>query len=303
MFQIGVLHFYKGSEWQIITLLGEELGRSILEKDLTYRAWNSGYGGVYVPIGEKAKPNPYLNHPHKIVTTSNGQSLTLINPAYMTRQVHQLGMEMFNTPGHLTSLKLIRPENAPTPWEAVALNTFEKGMNFFSEAVEIDNTPYLRVMLPVYTRHSCLACHAEQGYKLGDVRGGISTTVSLGKVSKAIEEGAYNHTVFHLLTYFAGLIALAIFFQQSRKQLAARTAVETEREVLIADLQNALDEIKTLREILPICMHCKKIRDDQGYWSQMEAYLHKHADLKFSHGICPECQRTLYPELNDEETS
>ena len=61
-------------------------------------------------------------------------------------------------------------------------------------------------------------------------------------------------------------------------------------------LQKAFDEVNVLRGFLPICASCKKIRDDKGYWTQLEAYIHKHSDVRFSHGICPECARKLYPE-------
>jgi hypothetical protein len=63
-------------------------------------------------------------------------------------------------------------------------------------------------------------------------------------------------------------------------------------------LEKALGEIKTLSGLLPICMHCKKIRDDQGYWNQMEAYIQKHSNAKLSHGICRECAEKLYPDMN-----
>ncbi len=61
-----------------------------------------------------------------------------------------------------------------------------------------------------------------------------------------------------------------------------------------SELQKALDEIKLLRGILPICASCKKIRDDKGYWNQLETYIQKHSDVLFSHGICPECSENLY---------
>ena len=64
-------------------------------------------------------------------------------------------------------------------------------------------------------------------------------------------------------------------------------------------LQKALDQIKTLRGIVPICMICKKIRDDQGYWNQVEVYVHDHTEAEFSHGLCPECAE-LYPENGDD---
>jgi hypothetical protein len=75
---------------------------------------------------------------------------------------------------------------------------------------------------------------------------------------------------------------------------------EKEREKLIDELQNALLEVKKLSGMLPICASCKKIRDDKGYWTQIEAYIREHSDAEFSHGICPECMKKLYPEFLDD---
>lgn len=70
-----------------------------------------------------------------------------------------------------------------------------------------------------------------------------------------------------------------------------------EREELIKELQDALSNVKTLRGLLPICASCKKIRDDNGYWSQIESYFSKYSDIMFSHGICPDCAERLYPDI------
>lgn len=70
-----------------------------------------------------------------------------------------------------------------------------------------------------------------------------------------------------------------------------------EREQLITDLQKALSEVKTLGGLLPICASCKKIRDEKGYWNQIEAYIRDHSDAEFSHSICPVCARKHYPDL------
>jgi CheY-like chemotaxis protein len=70
-----------------------------------------------------------------------------------------------------------------------------------------------------------------------------------------------------------------------------------ERDKLIAQLEHALAEVKRLSGLLPICASCKKIRDDQGNWQQIEEYIHTHSEADFSHGICPECALALYPEL------
>jgi len=81
----------------------------------------------------------------------------------------------------------------------------------------------------------------------------------------------------------------------SNRDITGRKAIEQERELLIAELQEALSKVKLLSGFLPICASCKKIRDDKGYWNQIESYIHAHSEAEFSHGLCPECARNLYP--------
>lgn len=88
-----------------------------------------------------------------------------------------------------------------------------------------------------------------------------------------------------------------LFYFWNRKltqEISERKKAELEKEKLITELTSALDEIKTLRGILPICSECKKIRDDSGYWTQIESYMSKHLDADFSHGLCPGCITKLY---------
>ena len=82
------------------------------------------------------------------------------------------------------------------------------------------------------------------------------------------------------------------------RDITERKQSEMQREKLINQLQKALDEIKTLKGIVPICSHCKKIRDDQGYWNILESYIQKHSEASFSHGICPECSDKFYGDQN-----
>jgi hypothetical protein len=80
---------------------------------------------------------------------------------------------------------------------------------------------------------------------------------------------------------------------------------ETNLHIEKQNLQKTLSEVKTLRGFLPICSYCRKIRDDKGYWNQIESYIHEHSDTEFSHGICPECSKKLYPDMDlygDEKT-
>lgn len=81
------------------------------------------------------------------------------------------------------------------------------------------------------------------------------------------------------------------------KNITERKQVETERERLILELQETLAKLKTVSGLLPICAQCKKIRDDHGYWTQIEAYFRDHSGTEFSHGICPDCACKLYSDL------
>jgi PAS domain S-box-containing protein len=86
------------------------------------------------------------------------------------------------------------------------------------------------------------------------------------------------------------------------RDVTERKAADDERERLVRDLQAALAEVRTLREILPICSYCKRIRDDENYWHGVDAYISKHTDTRFSHGICPSCYTTeVAPQFDEDE--
>ena len=80
------------------------------------------------------------------------------------------------------------------------------------------------------------------------------------------------------------------------RDISDRKAAEAERELLIGELQQALARVKSLSGLLPVCASCRKIRDDQGNWKDMEIYIRDHSEADFTHGICPDCRLTLYPE-------
>ena len=82
-----------------------------------------------------------------------------------------------------------------------------------------------------------------------------------------------------------------------------REKAAADKERLIKELQEALDKVKLLSGFIPICASCKKIRDDKGYWQQVEEYIREHSEAEFSHGICPDCAKKLYPEFVEKEES
>ena len=83
--------------------------------------------------------------------------------------------------------------------------------------------------------------------------------------------------------------------------ITERKKIEKEKENLIGRLQTALDEVKTLRGIIPICSFCKKMRDDRGYWNRVETYIAERTEADFSHALCPDCSREHCPELHKKE--
>ncbi|MDY7039041.1 MAG: DUF3365 domain-containing protein [Thermodesulfobacteriota bacterium] len=114
------------------------------------------------------QPNPYLSHlEERVIATPSCKRLTLINPAYMTRQVYRLAEVEYGIHGHITSLNPIRPENGPDLWESKALRTFERGETVISLVEEMEGEEYMRLMRPLVTEKGCLKCHTAQGYREG----------------------------------------------------------------------------------------------------------------------------------------
>lgn len=107
-------------------------------------------------------------------------------------------------------------------------------------------------------------------------------------------------TSLRFLTIFGFLVVIASGLESSRQKFS-ELSIDEHQKLLVEkkNLEKALRDVKALSGLLPICASCKKIRDDKGYWKQVETYIREHSSAKFSHGICPECFRTLYPEFKD----
>jgi PAS domain S-box-containing protein len=191
------------------------------ERDVLYRRWAAAHGGVYVPVTPDTPPTPYLAHqPERDITTPSGRRLTLINPAYMTRQVYELAQRSGLPRGHLTSLKPLRPQNAPDPWERKGLEAFERGCEEVSEIVAINDELHMRLMRPFRTEASCLQCHAEQGYKVGDIRGGISVSVPMNPLmAKSLH--TWSLVLGHLALWLVGVVGIVLAGRQIGASAAA----------------------------------------------------------------------------------
>ena len=205
-----------------------------IDRDLAYRRWASEQGGVYVVPNEKTPPNPHLDVANRDVVTTEGIQLTLVNPAYMTRQVHESASQLYGIKGHLTSLKPIRSENKPDKWEETALMEIERGSKEVSvPAVEIEGKMYLRQMRGLVAEKSCLKCHASQGYSEGNIRGGISVAVPLDGYY-AIYAADRNGTLLRYTTiWIIGICGILTLRSNLNRSSAALQASERRFRMLI----------------------------------------------------------------------
>ena len=99
------------------------------------------------------------------------------------------------------------------------------------------------------------------------------------------------------LLAFVLLVSVTASIYRADQYLAKRAEAEREKQNLIGELQAALQQVRKLSGFLPICASCKKIRDDKGYWNQIESYIREHSEAEFSHGLCPDCAKSLYPDI------
>ncbi|MFA7405629.1 MAG: response regulator [Pelobacteraceae bacterium] len=199
--------------------------RACIEKDLAFRRWAAGHGGVYVPVTGTTPPNPWLNVPERDITTPSGTRLTLMNPAYMTRQLFEVGQTSASAPkGHITSLKPIRPENAPDQWESRALMAFETGVPEFGEFLFVDGKPAYRYMRPLFIEKPCLKCHASHGYREGMVRGGISVIIPTAGLEQATRQSNANHVAIIGVIWLMGLAGIGAAFRRIGTYATALTA-------------------------------------------------------------------------------
>jgi len=216
--------------------------RAHFRKDQAFRAWGAAHGGVYVPPTRHTPPNPHLSRvPGRDVETTDGQKLTLMNPAYMVRQMMEDFGALYGIRGRITSLKPLRPENAPDEWERAALESFETGVTEVSEFADLDGEPYLRLMRPMIVTQPCLKCHEWQGYEKGDVRGGVGLSVPAGPAfARARRVLALRSSALGLLW----LIGLAVIVygathirRRVRERDRAERALTSERRRLASTVQ------------------------------------------------------------------
>ena len=229
--------------------LATQRGRDLFQIIQITRLWNASHGGVYVEESENARPNPYLTLPDRDITSTDGKKLTMINPAYMTRQISELAAtEGFHF--HITSNKPLRPENSPDSWEQLTLNGFASD-GTTSEAIELfgsGSDGYYRYMAPLYVKPSCMKCHEQQGYAVGDIRGGISINISGKEILSSVTSRIQTTIVTHALVWLLVSVMLVQFFRRSSQRIITLEMANEEKTDVIEKKEKALrKKAETLR--------------------------------------------------------
>lgn len=251
---IAVSWFWNfNAEQKVFNKVALAEANAVIERDSLYRRWAANHGGVYVPVTDKTPPSPYLlKIPERDILTPSGKLLTIINPAYMVRQVNELSKKSDDPLGraHLTSLKPMRPENAPDPWEASALRSFEKGTREISSVTVIDGKKYVRLMKAFITESPCMKCHSVQGYTVGSVRGGLSVSIPLQPLLDASHGQIVGSIVFHSLIWLLGMLMILMGGHHLYKSASAQKLVENELHQQTIRLEQEIAERQMAQEAL-----------------------------------------------------
>jgi two-component system NtrC family sensor kinase len=270
--------------------LAAVVGRSYFQAIAGMREWNTQNGGVYVPVTKKSRPNPLLKDPLREITTREGMRLTKINHAQMVRLIANLLTEERGIRVRLTSATPLQKENAPAEWEKTAFAELDSGKKEVFWVTEDPEKPVFVYMAPLRLEPSCVRCHPGNADRPGDVRGGVSVSFSFVPFLRLMSQNNRQIWTVHLL-FLA--VSLSLIFLLGRKLV-----------LQIDALHDSLQHIRKLEGLVPICANCKKIRTeganpfDQASWTSFEKFISDRTDAEFTHGLCPECAKRLYPGVD-----
>jgi chemotaxis family two-component system sensor kinase Cph1 len=231
---------------QTILEMARREAMSNFKKDQAARFWAASQGGVYVPVTEKTPPNPFLKDiPERDIITPAGTHLTLMNPAYMLRQMIAQYSDLYGVRGHLTSLKFLRSETAPDDWEKRALLAFERGEPEVTEIAEIEGKPYFRFMRPLIAEASCLKCHGSQGYKVGDIRGGVSVSIPFAPYEEYQKQGLIATALSLGILWVLGFVGMGVAGRSLKRSIEERQKTDEKHASVV---ENSLTGIYIVQD-------------------------------------------------------
>jgi signal transduction histidine kinase/DNA-binding NarL/FixJ family response regulator len=223
--------------------LARQMGMAFFEQLVIARRWVARHNGVYVKVSDAVRPNPYLDDPERDLVTTDGTSLTKVNPAYMTRMLSEMAATQDGIQFKITSLQPMNPHNAPDAWEREALVAFESGASDHSGLIVEQGREAFRFMGALITEEPCLTCHAKDGYVLGSVRGGIRVSVPYEPFRSGTEAEVARFRDGHLSFLFAVLSLIWVAGWMLRRQAARVDVLNADMRALNSELQSKNDAI------------------------------------------------------------
>lgn len=200
-----------------------DAAHSSFDKDVAYRNWASTHGGVYVPPDARTPPSPWMAHiPDRDVVTTDGKKLTLMNPAYMLRQMMDEYGQYYGIKGRIVGRVALNPNNLADPWEDAAIGAFvARTATEIQEISAIAGQPFMRLVKPMMMEESCMKCHGHLGFKVGEVRGAVSISVPMKPYLDNANAQKRAALITYLSIWLIGLIAVFV---------TARRSIELERD-------------------------------------------------------------------------
>jgi diguanylate cyclase (GGDEF)-like protein len=219
---VASLSFSAFNQYQQSFETARNVANANFDKDQAFRQWATTHGGVYVPVDKKrTPPSPYLSHiPDRDVTTESGKKLTLMNPAYMLRQMMDEYSGLYGAKGHITALEILNPSSAPDAWEEDALKKFRKDESIkeILELTTIKNEEYMRLIRPMEVTPGCLTCHGHQSsYIKYKTAGAVSVTVPMAEIHKLAISSYKKTVVIHIIFWLIGMFLVWFVYSKEKK--------------------------------------------------------------------------------------
>jgi len=258
--------------------------RAFFEEIVQTRRWIINQQGVYVKMGQDMRPDPGLESIAGLKTTltdQDGERYVLRHHAVITKMISALAQKDQNFTINITSLNPLDQENSPSEFEQTALEKFESGAPEFYRMEESPDGPTFRFMAPLVTQKECLPCHAAQGYKVGDIRGGISISIPAQRVIDELVT-TRTYTIIAAITILAMLLSAIVYISQlfvrnlhgSEKQLVELAITDSLTGILnrgegIRRIQQEIARSLRIQQPLSLVLidvdHFKKINDNFGH--------------------------------------
>jgi hypothetical protein len=192
--------------------IARNVARVYIQSDNSYRRWNALQGGIYIPSDKAHLRNLPADVPDQVVITPSGKRLILTDHASMMDEVYEFSKHDYISKVELKSLDPISEDGRANAWEAKALKAIARGEKEFGEVITINGEKHFSLMNPFIIEEPCLKCHGNDGYEVGDLRGGINVFIPLSKFGIASTRQLEILKWGHFLWWLLGILGIGISY-------------------------------------------------------------------------------------------